>query len=80
MSQPTWAKVREYGAQFQADLAVAILEAEGIPTLVKGPGAGVFGPGMAGFSPIVVSLFVPSDAIEFARELLEPSPEAATGE
>jgi hypothetical protein len=70
MTEITWTELRSYGAQYEAVLAVASLEAAGIPTLVKGPGAGVFGPGMAGHSPIAVRLHVPSDATEAARELL----------
>lgn len=71
MTDQTWTQVRDYGAQFEADVAVAILEAAGVPTLVKGPGAGIFGPGMAGHSHIGVRVFVPSDAAARARELLE---------
>ncbi|MEN8374077.1 MAG: DUF2007 domain-containing protein [Gemmatimonadota bacterium] len=75
MSEPTWTQVIEYAAQYEADLAVAILAAAGIPTMLKGPGAGIFGPGMAGLSPIPVRVFVPSEALEDAREILTAEPE-----
>jgi hypothetical protein len=68
MTEITWTELRSYGAQYEAVLAVAILEAAGIPTLVKGPGAGVFGPGMAGHSPIAVGGHVAAHAPEAPRE------------
>ena len=72
MAEPGWARVAEFGAPPEADLAAGRLESAGIPVLVRGPETGIFGPGFAGTSPLGVSLYVPTDRLEDARQLLEP--------
>lgn len=66
-----WQKVATFAAQYEADLAVARLEAAGIPVLVKGPTAGIFGPGQMGPTALGVTVFVPADQLRRAKEVLE---------
>jgi len=66
-----WQKVATYSAQYEADLAVARLEAAGIPVLVKGPTTGIFGPGQMGPTALGLSVFVPADQLLHAKEVLE---------
>ncbi|MEJ2215939.1 MAG: DUF2007 domain-containing protein [Gemmatimonadota bacterium] len=66
-----WQKVAAFAAQYEADLAVARLEAAGIPVLVKGPTTGIFGPGQIGPTALGVAVFVPADQLRRAKEVLE---------
>jgi hypothetical protein len=72
-----WIVLATFGARWEADLIVQALRAAKIPVLVDGPDAGLFGPGFSGgFSP-GVSLKVPIEFGEHAREILsvfEPGP------
>lgn len=70
MNEPTWVRLREYGGRFEADLDLATLDEAGIPVVVKGPATGIFGPGFAGATPLGVTVFVPEEALEAAREIL----------
>lgn len=65
-----WTRLAEYGARPEADLVMGRLEQAGIPALVKGPETGIFGPGLAGTTPLGVTVFVPADRLQEARDLL----------
>jgi hypothetical protein len=65
-----WAVVREYAAAPVAELHRQILERAGIPVMLRGPIAGVFGPGFAGPTAQGVTLLVPADRHDDAVELL----------
>ena len=69
-----WVLLRSYASSFDAMLDLASLEAEGVPTLVKGHEVGMFGPGFAGSTPHGVRVYVPANAIDDARELLDADP------
>jgi hypothetical protein len=66
-----WVKVATVGTGFEADAARATLEDEGIPVLVRGNQAGMFGGGFQG--PVIggIDILVPSPAVARARELLD---------
>lgn len=65
-----WVEVKEYGAPFEAEMDRQLLEQSGIPVLLKGPMTGAFGPGFAGPTALGVSLLVPADQLDAARDLL----------
>lgn len=65
-----WVKLKQYAALFEAEMDQQLLEQSGIPVLVKGPITGVFGPGFAGATVEGVTLLVPDDQVDAARELL----------
>jgi len=67
----SWTKLRHYAGLLEADMDRARLEDAGIPVLVQGPVTGVFGPGFAGPTPQGVTLLVPGELREEARELLD---------
>lgn len=67
-----WIPVAEYGAGYEADLAESILRDAGIPVLVRGPEIGIFGPGFAGPTSRGVTILVPAEMLQQARELLDP--------
>lgn len=69
-----WVLLRSYASSMEATLDLASLEAEGVPTLVKGNEAGIFGPGFSGFTPHGIRVYVPANAIDDARELLDADP------
>lgn len=76
MTGSGWALLREYSSRMAADLDIATLEIEQIPALVRGPEAGIFGPGFAGSTTLGVRVYVPEPMLEVARELVgEESPE-----
>lgn len=66
-----WGKVAIFAAQPEAELARQQLEASDIPVAVLNDGTGIFGPGFSGRSHLGVTLLVPVDLVEEARELLE---------
>ena len=71
MSTPQWIPVADFASAFEADIAVARLESAGILAVSRGNDiVGVFGPGFAGSSARGVSVLVPSDAADAAREIL----------
>lgn len=65
-----WVRFREYAASFEAELDRQALEQAGIPVMLNGPVTGVFGPGFAGPTANGVTLLVPADHVEDARDLL----------
>ena len=71
MTSPQWIPVADFASTFEADLAVARLEAAGILAGSRGNDiVGVFGPGFGGASARGVRVLVPSDALDAAREIL----------
>jgi len=74
MTTNHWVPVASYAAPFEADLAVARLEAEGILAVTRGNDiSGIFGLGFGGSTARGVIVLVPSDAVDAAREILEPA-------
>lgn len=72
MTSPQWIPVADFPSSFEADIAVARLESAGILAVSRGNDiVGVFGPGFAGSSARGVSVLVPSDAVDAAREILD---------
>lgn len=65
-----WRVLSRFGARFEADLQVALLEGAGIPVLVRGAETGIFGPGFAGATASGVTVLVPEDSFERAREVI----------
>lgn len=74
MTSTVWVQVATYAAGFEADLAVARLESAGILAVSRGNDIiGIFGPGFGGSTARGVTVLVPSDAADAARELLAPA-------
>ena len=72
MTQLQWIPVASFGAAFEADIAVARLEAAGLLAIARGNDiVGLFGPGFGGASSRGVEVLVPSDALDAAREILD---------
>ncbi|MDB4949069.1 MAG: hypothetical protein JWM27_1718 [Gemmatimonadetes bacterium] len=79
MAEPLrWTEVASFGAVYEADMAVATLESAGIPAQVGGgEHVGIFGAGWQGPTTRGVSVLVPTDRVQEAREILiEDPPEA----
>lgn len=66
-----WEAIASYSATYETEIPVQQLEAHGIPVLVKGSEAGIWGPGFAGPTSRGLTLMVPADRAGEARELLE---------
>jgi hypothetical protein len=69
-TETAWRPVASYAALFEADLPRQHLENAGIPVLVEGVEAGIWGPGFAGPTSRGIRLLVPEDRLEEAQELL----------
>ena len=74
MAESEWAKLKDYASRLEADLDIATLATENVPTIVRGPEVGIFGPGFSGSTSLGVSLFVPKQMLEFAQELIGKEP------
>jgi hypothetical protein len=73
MTTQRWIPVATYAAGVEADFAVARLEAAGIVAVARGNDiTGIFGPGFGGATARGVDVLVPSDAVDAAREILDP--------
>jgi hypothetical protein len=70
-----WELLASFDYGYEVDFAEATLTAAGIPVVVKGREAGIWGPGFAGPSSQGLSLWVPGPRVGEARELLDPSAE-----
>jgi hypothetical protein len=71
MTARQWVAVARYAAGFEADVAVARLEAAGILAISRGNDiTGIFGPGFGGATARGVDVLVVSDAVDAAREIL----------
>lgn len=71
MNQPDWIEFRNYSAQYEADLAIGVLKEAGIPVMTRGPLTGAFGPSFAGPTIQGVTILIPADCLDEARELLD---------
>ena len=78
-NEPQWMKLQTFSAAFEADMLVDLLEEAGIPSLVQGPEAGIYGFGFGGVTPRGVTVKVPSDRIEEAKLILD-SPASSPSE
>ena len=71
-----WVKIANYRAGYEADLAIALLDAAGIPAVRRGNDiVGLFGPGFEGPTARGVDVLVPAEAAADAREVLTASDE-----
>lgn len=66
-----WVVLETYAARYLAEIQIQTLESSGIPVLIKGEEAGIWGGGYAGPTSQGIQLLVPSLALKDARELLE---------
>ena len=77
MSNETdWALLASFDFGYEADFAESAIAAAGIPVVVKGREAGIWGPGFAGPSSQGLSLWVPKTCLKEARELLDEGEDA----
>jgi len=68
MSESEWSVLATYASGFEADLAMAQLEAAEIPAVRDGNDTvGIFGPGFQGATSHGVTVRVPAAALEDAR-------------
>lgn len=65
-----WVQLANFATGFEADLAQQSLNEAEIPCLLRGNQAGMFGAGFQG--PVMggITLYVPSSAVDTARDLL----------
>jgi len=73
----TWVAVASFGAGYEADIAIARLDAAGITAVRRGNDlVGLFGPSFEGRSARGVEVLVASDVAAQARDVLasEPGP------
>ncbi len=68
MSEAEWRVLDTYASGFEADIAMAELEAGKIPAIRDSNNAvGIFGPGFQGTTPQGFTVRVAADALEAAR-------------
>jgi hypothetical protein len=68
MTDGSWSVIATFASGFEADLAIAMLEASGIPSFRDSHDAsGIFGPGFQGATAQGVTVSVPSDLLDEAR-------------
>ena len=68
----SWVVIASFGAGYEADIAIARLDAAGITAVRRGNDlVGLFGPSFEGRSARGVEVLVPSDAVAQAREVLD---------
>ena len=68
---PRWVPCQQFGSEPTAAIAVAVLDASGIPAIIRSnDSVGLFGGTFQGFSHMGVTLLVPDDALEEARAVL----------
>lgn len=74
-----WVTIANYRAGYEADLALALLDAAGIPAVRRGNDiVGLFGPSFEGPTARGVDVLVPADAADDAREVLTAGDEGET--
>jgi hypothetical protein len=74
MTTQRWIRVATYAAGLDADIAVARLDAAGILAVARGNDiTGIFGPGFGGATARGVDVLVLTDAVDAAREILDPA-------
>lgn len=71
MNELRWTLLREFAAQFEADLAIGVLERNDVPVRVDGAPVGIFGPDFSGATSAGVRILVPDDRVDEAMELLK---------
>lgn len=74
MADSEWAVLKDYASRLEADLDLATLETENVPTIVQGPEVGIFGPGFSGSTSLGVRVYVPKVMLQFARDLIGAEP------
>jgi Putative prokaryotic signal transducing protein len=78
MTASGWVDVVTFSSGFEADLAVAQLEAAGIRAVRdSNDTVGIFGPGFQGATARGATVRVPVDALDAARAVLAPADGAA---
>ena len=76
MNHSEWRVLATYASGFEADLAIAQLEAAEIPAIRdNNDTVGLFGPGFQGPSARGITVRVPAEALEDAKEVLSPTRE-----
>lgn len=71
-SDRRWVVIASFGAGYEADIAIARLEAAGITAVRRGNDlVGLFGPSFEGRSARGIEVLVPSDAVDEARAVLD---------
>lgn len=76
-----WIRVANYGAGWEAELAVARLDAEDVPARTMGNDlVGIFGPGFQGANARGYFVEVPAPFVQRAREVLRAAPVADDSE
>ena len=71
-SDRRWVVIASFGAGYEADIAIARLEAAGITAVRRGNDlVGLFGPSFEGRSARGIEVLVPSDAVNEARAVLD---------
>ena len=69
-----WSDVATFASGFDADLAIAQLEAAGIDAVRdNNDTVGIFGPGFQGATGRGVTVRVPADSLDEARAILDPA-------
>ena len=66
-----WQRLTTYAARYEVDIPVQQLEHAGIPVIVKGEEAGIWGPAFPGPTSQGITVLVPSERLDEARDLLE---------
>lgn len=75
-----WVSVATFGAGYEADIAIARLDAAGITAVRRGNDTvGLFGPSFEGRSARGVDVLVPTDAVVEALSVLGPVDGTASG-
>lgn len=73
-SDRRWVVIASFGAGYEADIAIARLEAAGITAVRRGNDlVGLFGPSFEGRSVRGIEVLVPSDEAAVARDVLAPA-------
>jgi hypothetical protein len=77
----SWVTIANYRAGYEADIAIAVLDAAGIPAVRRGNDiVGLFGPGFEGPTARGVDVLVPASAADDAREVLSARDDDAVDE
>lgn len=75
-TEASWRQAARYEFGHEVDFAEATLSEAGIPVIVKGREAGIWGPGFTGAPSQGLSVWVPEERLTEARELLGTEPGA----
>jgi hypothetical protein len=73
MTAPSWRDVATFSSGFEADFAIARLQAGGIDAVRDdNDTVGIFGPGFQGATARGVTVRVPAESLDAARAVLQP--------